>query len=202
MLTRGTAERPRRAGSARVSAIDTPGEVSPGSAARWSHAVMTDLAETKSVADPPSDAAVYASLAPELTRFASALVGPGDAADVLSAAVVKALAAPNWPTVENRRAYLYRAVFNAAQTHRRRRRLRVERGHREVVPPHWDLPNLHPEVRVAVRQLSVRQRAVIVLTYWADMDPAGVADHLGISDGAVRRHLARARSRLREALDE
>jgi RNA polymerase sigma-70 factor (ECF subfamily) len=163
---------------------------------------MTDLAETTSLVDPPSDAAVYAALAPELTRFATALVGPGDAADVLSTAVVKALASPTWPAITNRRAYLYRAVFNAAQTHRRRRRLHLERDDRAASSPHWDLPNLHPEVRAAVRQLSVRQRAVIVLTYWADMDPGGVADHLGISDGAVRRHLARARSRLREALNE
>jgi len=163
---------------------------------------MTDLAENASIADPRSDAAVYSALAPELTRFATALVGREDAADVVSTAVVKALAAPSWSTVTNRRAYLYRAVFNAAHTHRRRRHLRLERDSRTPSPAHWDLPNLHPEVREAVARLSVRQRAVIVLTYWADMDPAGVADHLGISDGAVRRHLARARSRLREVLDE
>ena len=163
---------------------------------------MMDVAETRSVSDPATDAAVYAALAPELIRFANALVGAADAADVLSTAVVKALASPSWPAVTNRRAYLYRAVFNAAHTHRRRRRLGLERGDRVAPPPYWDLPNLHPEVRRAVAQLSVRQRAVVVLTYWADMHPAAVAEHLGISDGSVRRHLARARSRLREALDE
>lgn len=155
---------------------------------------MTDVAERL------DDAAVYAGLAPELIRFATALVGPADAADVLSHAVVKALASPTWPTVSDRRAYLYRAVFNAARTHHRRARQRVEREGRTGGRPHWDLPNLDTDVRSAVRALSMRQRAVVVLTYWLDLDPATVAGRLGISEGSVRRHLARARARLREVL--
>ncbi len=148
-----------------------------------------------------SDAAVYAALAPELIRFAAALVGRNDAADILSSAVVQALASPTWPNVTNRRAYLYRAVFNTSQTHLRRRRLRSELEGRTGAAAHWDLPNLHPEVRAAVVGLSVRQRAVIVLTYWSDLAPAGVAERLGLSEGSVRRHLARARARLRKVLD-
>jgi RNA polymerase sigma factor (sigma-70 family) len=49
--------------------------------------------------------------------------------------------------------------------------------------------------------LGVRQRAVIVLTYWADLEPAAIADWLGVSEGSVRSHLARARANLREVLD-
>ncbi|MGH9224089.1 MAG: sigma factor-like helix-turn-helix DNA-binding protein, partial [Acidimicrobiales bacterium] len=52
----------------------------------------------------------------------------------------------------------------------------------------------------AVAALSVRQRAVIVLTYWLDLHPAGIATLLRVSEGSVRRHLARARARLREVL--
>jgi RNA polymerase sigma factor (sigma-70 family) len=51
-------------------------------------------------------------------------------------------------------------------------------------------------------ELSIRQRAVTVLTYWSDLDPSSVALLLGISEGSVRRHLARARSRLKERLDD
>lgn len=167
---------------------------------------MTDAVATAVKPSPPgdrdADAAVYASLAPELIRFATGLVGPADAPDVLSVAVVRALASPNWATVDNRRAYLYRAVFNAAQTHLRRRYLRRDRETPTNPPAHWEMPDLHPEVRAAVIGLSVRQRAVIVLTYWADLTPASIADRLGISEGSVRRHLARARARLREALHE
>jgi RNA polymerase sigma-70 factor (ECF subfamily) len=154
--------------------------------------------------DDADDAVVYERLAPELIRFATALVGPVDAPDVLSGAVVKALAAPGWPAVVNRRAYLYRSVFNEAQTwtsRARRRPVLEARAHRAAAADHWELPTLRPDVRVAVTGLSVRQRAVIVLAYWADLDPPAVAERLGISEGAVRRHLARARARLREVLD-
>jgi RNA polymerase sigma-70 factor (ECF subfamily) len=148
-----------------------------------------------------SDAELYASLAPELIRFATGLVGRSDAPDVLSSAVVRSLSGRAWPTVENRRAYLYRAVFNEAHRWIRRSAQRRERELRAATPTRWELPAFRPDVRAAVEQLSVRQRAVIVLTYWADLDPATVASCLGISEGSVRRHLARARARLREVLD-
>jgi RNA polymerase sigma-70 factor (ECF subfamily) len=157
-----------------------------------------DTHEATPVAD---DAETYRQLAPELTRFATALVGRSDAHDVLSGAVVKALATPAWPTVANRRAYLYRAVFNEAQRWLRRSGQRPGREARWAGPDRWELPAFHDDVRRAVAALSVRQRAVVVLTYWADLDPRTVADRLGISEGSVRRHLARARANLREALD-
>lgn len=101
----------------------------------------------------------------------------------------------------NRRAYLYRAVHNEARSHAKRSTRRSEREARSAADQEWELPGLRPDVRAAVLRLSVRQRAVIVLTYWADLDPAAVAEWLGISDGSVRRHLARARANLREVLD-
>ncbi len=55
---------------------------------------------------------------------------------------------------------------------------------------------------MAVSRLSPRQRAVVFLTYWDDLDPGSIAGLLGISDGAVRRHLARARATLRRNLDD
>ena len=159
-----------------------------------------DTHEAAPVAD---DAETYRQLAPELMRFATALVGRSDAHDVFSGAVVKALATPAWPTVANRRAYLYRAVFNEAQRWLRRSGERPRREARAAAagPDRWELPAFHDDVRRAVAGLSVRQRAVVVLTYWADLDPRTVADRLGISEGSVRRHLARARANLREALD-
>lgn len=162
---------------------------------------MTDVAEADhEMHELPSDADVYDALAPELIRFATALVGPFDAPDVLSSAFVKVLATPKWPEIRDRRAYLYRAVFNAGRTHQRRVGQRADRESRTPAGVHWDLPNLDPDVRAAVLRLSVRQRAVIVLTYWFDLDAVSVAQRLGISEGSVRRHLARARARLREVL--
>ena len=66
----------------------------------------------------------------------------------------------------------------------------------------WAIPEVRPEVLAAVRQLSPRQRAVVVLTYWEDLAPDEVASILGTSQGSVKQHLARARSKLRRVLDD
>lgn len=147
-------------------------------------------------------AGVYREHRQELMRFATALVGPNDAADIFSTALVKAFSSASFAGVVNKRAYLYRVVFNEANRfHRRRiRRPSVEAQWSQAA--HWLMPALHPEVAAAVRDLSPRQRAVTYLTYWADMSPAQIADHLNISEGSIRRHLARARARLREVLHD
>jgi RNA polymerase sigma factor (sigma-70 family) len=155
--------------------------------------------DPRSVAE--DDAALYAALAPELVAFAAGLVGRDDAPDVLATAMANALASSTWPNVENRRAYLYRAVLNEAKAARRRTALRRDREAQTRVVATWELPEFRPEVRAAVDALSVQQRAVILLTYWADLDPHAISELLAISDGSVRRHLARARARLREVLD-
>lgn len=147
-----------------------------------------------------SDEELYEKHADELTRFATGLVGPADAPDVVSSAVLTCMLSKAWPSVTNRRAYLFRGVHAAAhELHRAnlRRRAREERVARNESFEH---PELRPEILAAVRALSVRQRAVTVLTYWFDLDPASVARMLDMSEGSVRRHLARARSHLKESL--
>ncbi|CAN5760260.1 SigE family RNA polymerase sigma factor [soil metagenome] len=142
----------------------------------------------------------YRILEPALLRFAVGLVGAADAPDVLSTAFARVVGHQTWSTVANRRAYLYRAVHNEAADLLRRDSRRRRRESRQAEADRWELPDLHPYVRAAVLGLSHRQRAVIVLTYWADLDPASVAQRLGISEGSVRRHLARARATLRKVL--
>jgi len=148
------------------------------------------------------DEVIYERLAPELTRFATGLVGRDDAADVTASAFLRAPAAPTWPAVTNHRAYLYRTVLDEARTWARRRSQRPVREvaaavHRRSL----ELPGgFDPAVADAVARLGVRRRAVIVLMYWADLSPAAIAERLGISEGSVRRHPARARARLREVL--
>jgi RNA polymerase sigma factor (sigma-70 family) len=150
--------------------------------------------------DRDSDAEVYAKYADELIRFATGLVGPTDAPDVLSAAVVQALASSRWAGVSNRRAYLYRSVLNAARSRRRSELRRRAREARSATQAAWEPAEIHPEVLDAIGRLSFRQRAVVYLTYWDDLDPVAVAELLAISEGSVRRHLARARANLRRTL--
>lgn len=135
----------------------------------------------------------------DLVRFAAVLVGPDDAQDVVSAAMLRLLDRP--PTeVKKPRAYLYQAVTNRARNHQRgetRLRYREQRtAPREPMPP----LESYPEVREAIERLSVRQRAVVYLAYWEDLAEDVIAEHLGIGTGSVRTHLARARRHLRRAL--
>ena len=53
----------------------------------------------------------------------------------------------------------------------------------------------------ALQQLSTRQREVLVLRYYLDLDEAAIADALGISRGAVKSHAFRGAAALRTLLE-
>jgi len=145
---------------------------------------------------------VYRSFSAELTRYATGLVGPFDAPDVVTDACLKAFEARNWPNVVDPRAYLYRTVLTVAHDHHRRtlsRRLREMRtAGRDHVPD--PAASVDVEVLRAVERLSVQQRAAVFLTYWEDLPPDVVGERMGVSTGTVKRHLDRARKRLGELL--
>ena len=164
--------------------------------------MMTDGSRT-TLAD--NAARAYEEHATALIRLATILVGPSDAEDVVSAAVLRAFTAPQWATVENERAYLSRSVVNEARNFVRtavRRRAREQRATDTHVGESGQVINPHPDVRQAVMDLSVRQRAVMFLAYWEDMTDSMIADSLGIGVGSVRRHRARARRKLKEVLHD
>jgi RNA polymerase sigma-70 factor, ECF subfamily len=145
---------------------------------------------------------VYRNYSAELTRYATGLVGPFDAPDVVTDACLRAFESRSWPDVVDRRAYLYRTVLNVANDHHRRtlsRRLREMRvaGREETPDPSG---SIDVEVLDAVARLSVQQRAAVFLTYWEDLRPDTVAERMGVSTGTVKRHLDRARKRLGELL--
>jgi RNA polymerase sigma factor (sigma-70 family) len=136
--------------------------------------------------------------AEELVRYATLLVGPADAADVVSIAYLKA--ADKLAAVEDTRSYLFRAVTNTAIDQARSTRRRQVRDLLAVLPAATSDPTSDPDVRRAVASLSVQQRAVVYFTFWHDLTSDEVADVLGIAPTTVRRHLARARVHLRKAL--
>ena len=145
---------------------------------------------------------LYASNRVALTRFATALVGPSDAADVVSDTMVSLLGSGKLVDADNPTALMYRAVLNKGHSHHRsvyRRRARERKFAEGIVTQD---PDLRPDVVDAVVRLSPQQRACVYLTYWEDLTPADVAQRLGIGEGTVKRYLARARAKLREVLDE
>ncbi len=147
-----------------------------------------------------TDAEIYERLAPELIRFATTLVGPSDAEDLLGAAVIRAITAPAWIRVQNKRAYLYRILVNEAHSTRRSRNRRHNRELRVYRRDDFEHELVDPALMTALRTLSVRQRAVIHLTYWADLTPTQVAATLDTSLRTVERDLTNARTQLEELL--
>jgi RNA polymerase sigma-70 factor (ECF subfamily) len=57
-------------------------------------------------------------------------------------------------------------------------------------------------LEAALRELSARQREVFVLRNFENLDVAGTAIAMGVSDGSVKTHYSRAVARLRELLGE
>lgn len=148
------------------------------------------------------EADLYARYGNDLTRFATGLVGPFDAEDVVGDAMVRFLKKGNLPGASNPRALMYRAVLASARSwqrsmfRRRRRELRTA----ERIESHD--PEIRPDVVKAVLGLSPQQRACVFLAYWEDMAVVDIADLLGIDTGTVKQHLHRARRRLKEVLDD
>lgn len=145
---------------------------------------------------------VYENHAVELTRFATSLVGPTDAPDVVHDAVVSLISSGRLAEADNPRALMYRAVLAKAHSMHRsvfRRRSREQRfaASLTAVDPERD-----PEVTAALVRLSPQQRACVWLAYWEDLDVARIAARLGIAEGTVKSHLARARERLRRVIGE
>lgn len=150
----------------------------------------------------PTNAEIYGKYADDLVRFATGLVGPSDAQDVVSDAVVRVMWSKRWEDVTNYKAYLYQAVLNEARMHHRstmRRRAREQRASSpDIVYPR----EVRPEVLEAVGRLSPQQRAAVYLTYWEGLAIDEVAVRLGVREGSVKRHLARGRSKLRGNLGD
>ncbi|MFF8817107.1 RNA polymerase sigma factor [Leucobacter sp. NPDC015123] len=72
---------------------------------------------------------------------------------------------------------------------------------RPDVDAHIDATNAVRRIAGAVASLAQRDRDVLALTAWSDLDSAGIADALGIPEGTVRSRLHRARRILRAHLD-
>lgn len=161
---------------------------------------------TTTEADTREDGEVYRDHAVELTRYATVLVGPDDAPDIVTDAVLNAFASPNWHRVENRRAYLFRAVLNHANSHHRSTSRRRRRETLSIVrdEPLQSVPGVDTgpsiDAQAALQQLSAQQRAVVYLSYWEDMSIADIAELLGTSEGSVKKQLARGRDQLRKVM--
>ncbi|MCP4228214.1 MAG: RNA polymerase sigma factor [Actinomycetia bacterium] len=154
--------------------------------------------------DTRSIETIYGAHAQEMVRFAAGLVGPDDAPDVAVDAFVRLVGSSVWNEARDRRALWYRAITFEARSWKRsaaRRRIRETAVVSQGGVISAARPDPDEQVIDALDRLSPQQRAIIMLTYWADLDPGSVAERLGVSEGSVRKQLARARKKLKGELD-
>jgi RNA polymerase sigma-70 factor (ECF subfamily) len=132
-------------------------------------------------------AEVYVKYRDDLLRYATSLVGPSRAEDVVSTVVLKAIRRQPLAEIERPHAYLMKAVLNECRSvWRRRSDVGIEVEVTETLEVVWRLP--------------LKQRAVVYLFYWEDRPVAEIAELMGIAEGTVKRYLHNARSRLKEHL--
>jgi RNA polymerase sigma factor (sigma-70 family) len=152
----------------------------------------------------PPHVELWSQHAADLTRYATLLVGPHDAHDIVSIAFHRVTCRlDEAQSIPNVRAYLMRSVTNAATDQHRSQRRRQQRDLRAAAgSPNStvEASGTELDIRRAVAQLSVQQRAVVYFTYWEDLDSREVARLLDIAPATVRRHLVRARFQLRKEL--
>jgi RNA polymerase sigma-70 factor (sigma-E family) len=143
-----------------------------------------------------------------LVRLACLLVGHRQLAEDLTQEVL-ARAYVRWSRVasaDHPDLYLRRMLVNAHVSWWRRRSF-----HETVGVPERDQPGpgaLDTEIAERdalwrlVQALPKRQRAVVVLRYYEDLDDATIAEILECSPATVRTHVMRALATLRERLNE
>jgi len=124
---------------------------------------------------------------------------PQEAEDAASEALARTLA--SWRRlqgVDYQRAWVLRVTANVAIDAIRKRRASVG----EVVDGPYLAASADDRLLLAgaLHRLPRRQREVLVLRFLADMTEAQVAEHLRISQGAVKQHARRGLDALRELL--
>ena len=145
---------------------------------------------------------IYRARLPELCRVAAAISGSRQAApDLVQEAFVRAVR-----RIDSFRAdgplegWLWRIVVNVA-SNRRREPLTVALAEEEPGTEASLAAPARPELAAAMSRLSERQRLVLFLRYYADLDYSTIAEALSISSGTVGATLTTARAALGQALE-
>jgi RNA polymerase sigma factor (sigma-70 family) len=146
---------------------------------------------------------VYRRRLDAFVRVATAIAHDRERArDAVHEAFARAVRkSPSYRREGSLESWLWRFVVRAAQDelrHRAADQLVDESQTRR----NGDEPEEVVRVRLSVAQLPERQRMVLFLRYYADLDYVTIADALGISAGTVGATLHAAHAALRQQLEE
>ena len=141
--------------------------------------------------------ALYRARLPEFRRVAAAIAGDRElGCDAVQEAFAKAVRnARSFRGTGSLEAWVWRIVVNAARDARRNRRPLLGLRDRQEAVNHNGRGETLP-----LELLTDRQREVLFLHYYADLDYGTIAETLGISPGTVGATLSTARRALRQAL--
>lgn len=116
--------------------------------------------------------------------------------DAVSEAFAQVLA--RGPAVHDPRSWLWRTTFRIAAGDLKARRPPIPYASEQS----YDMPEPISDVLRALRRLSPKQRAAVILHDYADLPTREVAHVMGIGQATVRVHVSKARRRLRRLLEE
>jgi RNA polymerase sigma-70 factor (ECF subfamily) len=134
-------------------------------------------------------------------RAVLAVVGsPQRAEDQVAEAFARAWA--SWSKVSQHpapRAWVVRTALNTGTSwwHRRSRELPLAD---HDLPAHVPADGVDQTLLVAIRRLPARQREVIALRIFLDLDTTTIGRELGIEPGTVRMHMSQAIAALRRVM--
>jgi len=154
----------------------------------------------ESVAGPPRPdfEAFYAQEWGKAVRLAALLTqSPSAAEDIAQDAFARML--PKWETADNPPAYLRTSIVNTCFQWQRRAGVRREKVHLLAAPTSVEFAG--GELADAVASLPHRQRAVLVLRYYADLSEAEIAHALGCQPGTVKSLASRALAKLQREIE-
>ena len=146
-------------------------------------------------------ARLYEDSYPRFLRVATAMLGDSEQArDAVHDAFVRAVSGiERFRGDSSLETWVWRILTNACLTEQRREVAMVaDPGERPepVAPDDWT------EVRRAVAGLPERQRTILFLRHYADLDYERIASTLGIEHGTVAATLHAAHAKLRDILQE
>jgi RNA polymerase sigma factor (sigma-70 family) len=141
----------------------------------------------------------YAERWPEAFRLAALMTHNAEAGADIAQDVFAAMSRC-WTTIERPDAYLQRALTNASSNWRRNGR-RVERKLHLLVVRGGNEEVAYDGLVDAVASLPFRQRAVIVLRFYADLSEVEIARALDCRPGTVKSLSSRALAALSKEID-
>ncbi|SHN15402.1 RNA polymerase sigma factor [Actinacidiphila paucisporea] len=164
--------------------------------------------------EPEQFAALFDRYADAVHRYVARRIGPETAEDLVADTFTTAFQRRHSYdlTRADARPWLFGIATNLMSRHRRAEARRFKALAKVPEPVQHEEPvaeravarvgatGVRGELAAALAELSARQRDVVLLVAWGDLDYEEAARALGVPVGTVKSRLHRARSRLREAL--